>query len=350
MLGPNGAGKSTLLSLISGLIRPDAGPDHPRRPGAGRHRARVFVPPHQRARGAARPAGAAVSASDARRPTSRSDRAVPGRSRRDARPGRCAGWRRSMPPSSPTAGRPSCPAARPSGSRSPGRWPPTRHLLLLDEPMSALDVAVAPALRQLLRRVLRDTGRTAVLVTHDMIDALALADRTIVVDGGRIVEDGPTRDGADPPPVGFRRPPRRHQPDQSAPPPLPDCWRRTAPSSMASPTTTCAPVTRRSPCSPRPRSPFTSRRRPAAPVTTCRSPSPRSSRAGGGADPGRREPDGAAGLFADITATSVTDLELVPGQRVHFAVKATEVGIHPRAGVRARETQISSRTVTRPGQ
>ena len=66
-------------------------------------------------------------------------------------------------------------------------------LLLLDEPMAALDVAVAPALRQLLRKVLRDTGRTALLVTHDLIDALSLADRVVVLDAGRIVEDGPTR-------------------------------------------------------------------------------------------------------------------------------------------------------------
>src|SRR4029077_1134579 len=65
-------------------------------------------------------------------------------------------------------------------------------LLLLDEPMAALDVAVAPALRQLLRKVLRETGRTALLVTHDLIDALSLADRVVVVDAGRIVEAGPT--------------------------------------------------------------------------------------------------------------------------------------------------------------
>ena len=64
-------------------------------------------------------------------------------------------------------------------------------LLLLDEPMAALDVAVAPALRQLLRKVLRDTGRTALLVTHDLIDAMSLSDRVVVLEAGRIVEDGP---------------------------------------------------------------------------------------------------------------------------------------------------------------
>ncbi len=65
------------------------------------------------------------------------------------------------------------------------------RLLLLDEPMAALDVAVAPALRQVLRRVL--AGRPAVIVTHDVLDALLLADRVVVVQDGRaVVEDGPT--------------------------------------------------------------------------------------------------------------------------------------------------------------
>ena len=87
-------------------------------------------------------------------------------------------------------------------------------LLLLDEPMAALDVAVAPALRQLLRKVLRDTGRTALLVTHDLIDALSLADRVIVA-RRRPDRRGRTHPhGAHPTPVGVRRPHRRGQPDR----------------------------------------------------------------------------------------------------------------------------------------
>jgi molybdate transport system ATP-binding protein len=65
------------------------------------------------------------------------------------------------------------------------------ELLLLDEPMAALDVAVAPALRQMLKRVL--AGQSAIVVTHDVLDALLLADRTVVLDGGRVVEEGPSR-------------------------------------------------------------------------------------------------------------------------------------------------------------
>ena len=63
------------------------------------------------------------------------------------------------------------------------------RLLLLDEPMAALDVAVTPAMRQMLRRVLAD--RTAVIVTHDVLDALLLADRVVVLEEGAIAEQGP---------------------------------------------------------------------------------------------------------------------------------------------------------------
>ena len=47
-------------------------------------------------------------------------------------------------------------------------------------------------MRQTLRRVL--TGRSAVIVTHDVLDALLLADRVLVMEAGRIVEQGPTRE------------------------------------------------------------------------------------------------------------------------------------------------------------
>jgi len=64
------------------------------------------------------------------------------------------------------------------------------RLLLLDEPMAALDVDVTPALRQTLKRLLAD--QTAVITTHDVLDALLLADEVAVVEGGRVVERGPT--------------------------------------------------------------------------------------------------------------------------------------------------------------
>ena len=68
---------------------------------------------------------------------------------------------------------------------------PEPDVLLLDEPLSALDVSAAVAMRQVLRTLLRGSGRTAVLVTHDLLDVLALADAVVVLDGGRVVEHGP---------------------------------------------------------------------------------------------------------------------------------------------------------------
>lgn len=61
------------------------------------------------------------------------------------------------------------------------------ELTLWDEPFAALDVDAAPRLRELLARHL--AGRTAVLVTHDLADVGALADRVLVLDRGRVVQD-----------------------------------------------------------------------------------------------------------------------------------------------------------------
>ena len=65
-------------------------------------------------------------------------------------------------------------------------------VLLLDEPMAGFDVGVATAMRQLLRRVLTRDGRSALLVTHDLLDVVTLADRVVVLESGHIVESGPT--------------------------------------------------------------------------------------------------------------------------------------------------------------
>jgi molybdate transport system ATP-binding protein len=64
-------------------------------------------------------------------------------------------------------------------------------VLLLDEPFTGLDVSVQMALRIELGRHLRDFPGIALLVTHDAIDALTLADRVLVLDEGRVVQVGP---------------------------------------------------------------------------------------------------------------------------------------------------------------
>jgi len=63
-------------------------------------------------------------------------------------------------------------------------------LLLLDEPMSNLDYKVRLDLRHELRALQRRVGITAIYVTHDREEALTLADRIAVIDGGRVLQYG----------------------------------------------------------------------------------------------------------------------------------------------------------------
>ncbi|KAF0849507.1 sulfate/molybdate ABC transporter ATP-binding protein [Nocardia caishijiensis] len=193
VLGPNGAGKSSLLQVIAGLLVPDAG--HVRL-GADTlvdTAKGVALPPHRRGISllAQEPLlfpHLTVAENVAFGPRSRGNRraktiaaewlrAVDATHLADRHPGALSGGQ----------------AQRVALARALAVDP---RLLLLDEPMSALDVDVAPAMRSLLRRVLRDPAhpRCAVLVTHDIIDAITLADRLVIVDGGRIVESGRVAD------------------------------------------------------------------------------------------------------------------------------------------------------------
>ena len=63
-------------------------------------------------------------------------------------------------------------------------------LLLLDEPLGALDLKVRAALRYELRRIVKDLGLTALHVTHDQEEAMSISDRVVVMRKGRIVESG----------------------------------------------------------------------------------------------------------------------------------------------------------------
>ena len=64
-------------------------------------------------------------------------------------------------------------------------------LLLLDEPLSALDAPLRRALRDELREVLSNVGTAAVVVTHDFTEAYRLGDRIVVYDHGRVVQSAP---------------------------------------------------------------------------------------------------------------------------------------------------------------
>ncbi|WP_425942165.1 ABC transporter ATP-binding protein [Ornithinimicrobium sp. W1665] len=65
-------------------------------------------------------------------------------------------------------------------------------LLLLDEPLSALDRSLRDRLAGDLREILRQTGTTAVMVTHDHDEAFTVADRMAVMLEGEIAQEGPT--------------------------------------------------------------------------------------------------------------------------------------------------------------
>ncbi|RKF49831.1 ABC transporter ATP-binding protein [Paraburkholderia fungorum] len=67
-------------------------------------------------------------------------------------------------------------------------------VLLLDEPLAALDAGIRQQLRDEIRTLQRACGATTLLVTHDQDEALSIADRVAVVDGGRVLQvDTPER-------------------------------------------------------------------------------------------------------------------------------------------------------------
>src|SRR5437870_201239 len=68
------------------------------------------------------------------------------------------------------------------------------HLLLLDEPLSNLDAGLRLTMRTEIRRIQRELGVTTILVTHDQIEATTMADRVVVMNGGRVEQEGAADD------------------------------------------------------------------------------------------------------------------------------------------------------------
>lgn len=187
VVGPNGSGKSTLLRCLAGLEPLDDGhvrwsgetweDGRRRRRAQGRRVGMVFqdllLLPHLD-----------VLANVAFGPRAR------GAERRSAE-ATARGWLDRMGVGELAGRRPSQlsggQAQRVALARALATEP---RLLLLDEPLSALDVGVAAGLRAELGRHLADFGGVALLVTHDALDALALADRVAVVEDGRITQEG----------------------------------------------------------------------------------------------------------------------------------------------------------------
>ena len=76
-------------------------------------------------------------------------------------------------------------------------------VLLFDEPLSNLDARLRRQVREEIRELQRRLGITVVYVTHDQEEALAVSDRIIVMNDGRIAQDGPPRDLYEGPADGF---------------------------------------------------------------------------------------------------------------------------------------------------
>jgi ABC-type sulfate/molybdate transport systems ATPase subunit len=177
LVGPSGAGKTTVLRAVAGLVRPDAG-----RVALGDdvwfdRSERVDRPPEERCVGYVFQDYALFPHLSVARNVAFGGR-VDGLLDRfgighlaDARPLELSGGERQ----------------RVALARALARRP---KVLLLDEPLAALDAHTRAAVRAELRRHLREAALPTLLVTHDYEDAAALADRVAILVQGRIVQTG----------------------------------------------------------------------------------------------------------------------------------------------------------------
>ncbi|WP_433034469.1 sulfate/molybdate ABC transporter ATP-binding protein [Actinomycetospora sp. CA-053990] len=331
VLGPNGSGKSTLLGTLAGLFAPESAsvtlagrvltdtdddvavPVHRRRVGLLSQQALLF--PHLTAR--ENVAFGPRSAGQGRRAAGTvADRwlAEMGVAElADRRPAELSGGQ----------------AQRVAIARALAVEP---DLLLLDEPFAALDVDAAPAVRAVLRRVVRDVGQTVLVVTHDVLDAVVLADRLVVLADGEVVEQGPTAEVLARPRSGFAA--RIAGLDLVTGTACAGGIK--APDGTLVSGTASEPVDEGEPAVAvfAPRSVAVHRERPAGsprnvvPVRlAAMEPQGEVVRLRAGAS--GRGPGWADGLAADVTPAAVAELGVEPGDELWFAVKATEVAVHP---------------------
>ncbi|MGD9622847.1 MAG: sulfate/molybdate ABC transporter ATP-binding protein [Mycolicibacterium sp.] len=328
VLGPNGAGKSTLLLMIAGLIRPDRGRIELGGAVVTDTSAGTFVPPHLRgvamlsqqamlfphlsvaANVAYAPRCAGHSRSTARVTAQRWLEVVGAADLADRRPAQLSGGQ----------------AQRVAVARALAAEP---RLLLLDEPMSALDVTAAPEMRRLLRELLRGGLRTAIIVTHDLLDALAVADKVAVIEDGRVVESGTVRDVLSAPRSDFAAR-------------ISDI--NLIPGTVSEPgvirTNWGTDICGIGIGNLDPGAAAIALFRPTAVAVHLETPhaSPRNvivvtiaelnTHGAGVRIRGVDQPDGGTGLAADITASAAAELDLEPGMTVYFVVKAQEVELH----------------------
>ena len=193
VLGPNGAGKSTILRALAGLVPLDDGRitiddivvDEPT---AGR-----FVPPEARPVGVVFQDYLLFPHMTVLENVAYGLRAR-GVDRQEAR-ATASRWLQRLGLETYAAQRPNVlsggQAQRAALARALATGP---RLLLLDEPLAALDVGTRAQVRRDMRRALEEFTGMRILVTHDPVDAFALADRVAIVEHGRLVQSGTLAD------------------------------------------------------------------------------------------------------------------------------------------------------------
>ncbi|MFF9012047.1 ABC transporter ATP-binding protein [Streptomyces sp. NPDC014870] len=189
VLGPSGCGKTTLLRVIAGFLRADAGSVTV----AGRlfGGPGVHVPPERRRIGIVPQEGALFPHLSVAR------NIAFGLTERDR-----AGRRARVAEMLDLVGLPGYGDRMPhelSGGQQQRvalarALAPEPYLVLLDEPFSALDTGLREAVRADVRAVLRDSGATGLLVTHDQQEALSTADLVAVLNKGRVAQCATPRD------------------------------------------------------------------------------------------------------------------------------------------------------------
>jgi molybdate transport system ATP-binding protein len=342
VLGPNGAGKSTALHVIAGLIQPDHGvvrlgdrvltdtaagvnvPTHDRRVGLLLQDPLLF--PHM-----------SVAANVAFGPQSRHRISRVFGSARAKRRATALRWLREVDaadfadrkPRQLSGGQ----AQRVAIARALAAEP---DVLLLDEPLTGLDVAAAAAIRAVLRDVVTRTGCAVILITHDLLDVFTMADRVLVLESGKVAEIGPVPD--------VLAAPRSHfgariaginlvngviGADGSLHADTGAHWHSTPAQGQGD---TLARGQRALAVFP-----------PTAVAVYRDEPhgSPRNTVAVSVAEMdirgsavlvrGEQQSDGAPGLAAEITVDAASELRLMPGERAWFSVKAHEVALYPAA-------------------